>query len=285
MEIKKVHIKQISKSDTFLAHYHIGIEPIKEAYLSYLNKKLKDSKKVPFKNLTDKISAENALKGDVVIKNHPSGKLLIEIIKSPKTVKKHWNIYRITDEKVSPEYLLWHFSQSKVREYLNMHAVGSVIREIPMHIIEEILIPIPKILDAKSKKSRVLLKNENNLIREYIRNFYLDYQENLNNYRYDTAIILAGAICEAILYETLVEAGVPENILSQNKTLGTLIEYAMIKEVGKDLEIELSLFDNIRKHRNKAVHVGAAVKRLETGEVIDKTVFNSFDQIIKNFGI
>lgn len=285
MKIEKINIKQISNSATFLAQYHIGIEPIKQGYLNYLSKKLKDSKKIPFSKLTDKISEGKAQKGDIVIKTHSSGKLLIEILKSPETVKPNWIIYRINNEKVSPEYLLWHFSQPQVKEYINIHAIGGVIRHIPIKIIEEILIPIPKILDNKSKINRVTLKNENNLVREFIRNYYLDYQENLNNNRYDIAIILAGVICEAILYETLLEVGVPERIISQNKTLGNLIEYAIIKEVDKELGIELSHFHNIRIHRNKAVHIGAAVKRLETGEIFDKTVFNSFDQIIKNFGI
>jgi len=285
MKINKVHIAQIHKSKTFLAFYHVNIEPIKKGYHDYLNRKLKDSTKLPFYELTDRVDASEAHMGDIVIRNHPSGKLLIEIIKNPKTVKSNWIIYRINNKKVSPEYLLWHFSKPKIKDFINIHAVGSVIRNIPLQVIEDILVPIPKVLDKKSKKSRISLKTDNNLVREYIRNFYSDYQENLNNKRYETSIILAGAICEAILFEILVELGVPAKMISQNKTLGTLIDYAKIKEVDKELGIDLSYFDNIRKNRNKSVHIGAAVKRLETGEIFDKTVFNSFDHIIKNFGI
>ena len=194
MKIKKVHITQLNKSKTFLAPYHINIEPIKERYHYYLNRKLKDSNKLPFHKMADRVDASDAKKSDIVIRNHPSGKLLIEIIKN-QTVKLNWIVYRINNKKVSPEYLLWHFSQPKIKDYINIHAVGSVIRHIPVRIIEDSLIPIPKVLDEKSKKCRISLKTNNNLVREFIRNFYLDYQENLDNKRYETAIILAGAIC------------------------------------------------------------------------------------------
>ncbi|MEA1896412.1 MAG: hypothetical protein U9N53_01975 [Bacteroidota bacterium] len=71
MKIEKVHVKQIRKSETFMVQYHLGIEPIKKAYLNYLINKLKDSKKTPFSELTQKVSLDDVKAGDIVIKTTP----------------------------------------------------------------------------------------------------------------------------------------------------------------------------------------------------------------------
>jgi len=285
MRFDKVNINQIKKSSTFLVKYHLDIEPINKRYQNLLYKQMKDSNKVPFNKLTSRVQNKELEKGDIIIKNYPDGSLVFEIAKKTAKEKPNWIKYRVIDNRVSPEYLLWFFSKKEVLEYLSLHATGAVIRRIPSQVIDGILIPIPKVINGKSKKSKVTFTNSNSLIRQIIQNFYLDYQENLNMNRFDTAIILAGAICEAILYESLLEVGVPEKILSQNKTLGHLIEYAQIKEFDKIFGINLTHFESIKQQRNKTIHIGSAIKRLENGELIDKLSFKDFDNIIKHFGI
>jgi hypothetical protein len=285
MRFNTVNINQIKKSSTFLVQYHLDIEPINTRYQNLLSKQMKNSIKVPFNKLTNRVQNREIEKGDIIIKNYPDGRLLFELAKKAGKEKPYWIKYRVIDNRVSPEYLLWFFSKKEILEYLSLHATGSVIRMIPSKVVEGILIPIPKVISDRSKKSKVSFTNNNGLIRQIIQNFYLDYQENLNMNRFETAIILAGAICEAILYESLLEVGIKEKILSQNKTLGHLIEYAQIKELDKTLGINLTHFENIKQQRNKTIHIGSAIKRLENGEIIEKQIFKEFDNIIKHFGI
>jgi hypothetical protein len=285
MRIEKVNINQIKKSNTFIIQYHLDIEPIHRKYLSLLNKTFKDSIKIPLSQLTNKIVNNVIEKGDVIIKNFPDGRLVFEIAKTITKGKSNWIRYRIIDKRVSPEYLLWFLSKKEIMHYLSIHATGSVIRVIPPKFIEELSIPLPTVINLKNRRSKLSLSYGDSSIRKIIQSFYQDYQENFDMNRFDTAIILAGAICEAILYESLIELGVSEKILSQNKTLGQLIEFAQIKELDSIYGINLTHFESIKQQRNKTVHIGSALKRLENGEILDKSIFREFDNIIKIFGI
>jgi hypothetical protein len=286
MRSKKINIKQIKNSNTLSIPYHMDIVPIRRKYEKFLNKKFSDNVKVPFKKLVEKVNNDESQIGDIIIFNYIEAKLKIEVIQKNKKTKKFiHNVFRVIDDRVSAQYILWIFSQNEVKEYIKIHAVGSLLRHIPLQVIENLMIPIPRLLDKNSSKNRITISTNHNPVREVIKNFYLDYQENFNSNRYNTAIILAGAICEAILYESLIEVGIPEKILSQNKTLGTLIEYAHIKELDKHYKINLTHFESIKQERNKAIHIGLAVKKLKEGEIISQYAFKDFDQIIKNFGI
>lgn len=285
MKIKTINIEQVRESKILNTRYHMDIVPIMKKYNDLLNKKFKDCLKVPFRDLTEEISNGQVEKDDIIIKNLPNGKLAIEIAKKSQKVKSVWAKYRVCDKRVSSQYILWHFSNKEVKDFMGVHAIASVLGQIPLSIIENLVIPIPKLLIHNSTKNKVTVSTKKNAVREIIRRYYEDYQENYNANRFDTAIILAGAICEAILFEALVEVGISESILSRNKTLGTLIEYAQIKELDKIFNVNLTHFESIKQHRNKAIHIGLAIKKLENGEIIDKNAFKDFDHIIKNFGI
>lgn len=285
MKIRKVNISQIRESVNLSAQYQISIGAAIRNYQSLLNRKFKKNKKLTFSELTEELTVDNAIKDDILIMNHLGGKQIIEIVSEVKKIKSIYNAYRIVDKRISSQYLLWFLSKKEIKDYLLVNTTGGVIRRFPIKVFEELLIPLPTIINKKNTRNRLVLQKDDNLIRRIIRNFYQDYQDNLDNKSFDTAIILAGAICEAILYESLIELGVPENILSRNKTLGTLIEFAQIKELDKTYGVSLAHFENIKQHRNKAIHIGSAIKRLEKGEIINLEVFKDFDNIIKNFGL
>ena len=286
MRVDKIDITQIKDSDTLLAFYHMNIEPIRKGYKNLLNKKFDGCEKLPFHKFVQRINIEEIKHGDIIIKSIHDGSLSISIYNGNSSKPIFGSFFRILDKRISAEYLIWFFSQVEIKNYLGIHATGGVINRIPLQVLYDVFIPIPKIINSKQKKNKTILsKKQESPVREIIRNFYQDYQENLNANRLETAIILAGAICEAILYEALIEEGVPEKILSQNKTLGTLLEFAEIKELNKLLKVNLTHFENIKQQRNKTIHIGSSIKRLENGEIINKEVFNDFDHIIKNFGI
>lgn len=285
MNNKAINISQVRKYGMLKTSYNKNIESIKRNLGILLDKKFKDSLKIPFKDLVTRVSNGDMQEGDIVIKSLFNQDLLIEVDK--KLDKKNSiNIrYRIKDNRISANYLLWFFSKPEVTEYLKIHLTGTVIRRIPIEIVLNMLIPIPPILDKKHKNNRIVLSDKKSPIREIIGKFYQDYQINFKENRLETSIILAGAICEAILYESLLDVGVSDKILSQNKTLGSLIEYAQIKELDKEYEVNLTHFEAIKQNRNKTIHIGSALKTLEAGSSVDREIFKDFDNIIKNFGI
>lgn len=284
MRFKKANINQVAKAGTFHAQYHLDIEPIKKRYNNHLNKKFKGCDKLPFSKIANKISRENQKKGDILLRNFPDGKLFLLVLKTKPDNKLSNTVYRIIDSRISAEYLIWYLSHNEVKNYLKVHATGGVIRTFPLKLLNELLIPIPKVIGAKQKKSKVSFVDSVSPLREIIRHFYQDYKDNYEEKRYEAAIILAGAICEAILYEALVDEGVTEDLLSQ-KTFGTLIEFAKVKELDKLLNINLTHFENIKKQRNSTIHIGSSLQRYQKGEIINKDAFIDFDHIIKNFGI
>lgn len=185
---------------------------------------------------------------------------------------------------ITANYLNWFLCKDFVKDYLAQFAKGSIFVRIPRKELFDLVIPIPSNSKKYTIQNESALKFEENAFRKLIGGFYKDYRLNLENERFRTAIILAWAISEAILYELLLDQKTDRKLLENDRSLGLgkLITYIKLLKLDKDLNFSLNHFEDIQKKRNLAIHVGIAVK--ETTE-FNKGDLVCFDQIIKDFGI
>lgn len=184
---------------------------------------------------------------------------------------------------ITPNYLHWFLSQSEIANELMQHAKGSVFLRIPKIIIDQIPVPIPRKVQDWPSQANVIFKKDTDEFKSLIAMFYEDFQLNVKHKRYRTAVILAGAICETMLFQLLIECGVEKNLLEEDKlALGGLIKYVKLLRLEKELGVPLNHIQEIQKSRNKAVHIGA--DKLNNC-LFSHNDFKAFDHIIKYFGI
>jgi len=187
-------------------------------------------------------------------------------------------------EGITPQYLRWFLSQDDVASELMEHANGSVILRVPKTIIENIPIPIPKKPREWADKGEVTLLKEKDDFSNLINSFYEDYLLNIKHERYRTAVILSGAICEAMLFQLLLEYGVDKKLLKEDNQLaiGRLIKYVRLLKLDKEFNVPLNHIQDIQKKRNSAVHIGASKSGIKEFSNMD---LKPFDQVIKFFGL
>ena len=87
-----------------------------------------------------------------------------------------------------------------------------------------------------------------------------------------------------MLYQLLIDNGVNEKILSDDRNLGLgkLITYVKLLKLEKNLDFPLTHFSELQRYRNSAVHVSLAIKKENP---FTRQNLKCFDQIIKHFGI
>lgn len=189
-----------------------------------------------------------------------------------------------TAKGITPAYLRWYLAQPEVAEELMRHARGSVILRVPKSILESIPVPTPKKPREWPTRGDVVLQKEMDEFSRVIRTFYEDFRLNVHHERYRTAIILAGAICEAMLFQLLLEAGVEKSLLEEDRqlALGRLIKYTKLLKLEKEFGVPVNHIQEIQKKRNAAVHIGASKRN--SGSFCAEDI-KAFDHIVKYFGL
>lgn len=256
---------------------------------SFLGKNFRGHKIQKLGSLIDPLKHGQTIpKGTLVVMASGDTKLRLKILDKDTPHKGFSSPLRLKQtaiiKGITPEYLRWYLAQPEVAEELIKYATGSVFLRVPKSILDSIPVPTPKKPRDMPAQGDVVFQKEMDGFLRVIRIFYEDFLLNVQHERYRTAIILAGAICEAMLFQLLREAGVEKSLLEEDRqlALGRLIKYTKLLKLDKELGVPVNHIQEIQKKRNIAVHIGASDSKNGSFCAEDIKVF---EQIVKYFGL
>lgn len=256
---------------------------------SFLDSKFRKNRRVPLSALIARISPGSTIpKGTLVVMASGDRKIRLKILERDTPHKGFSEPLLVngfgTEHKVTAHYLLWFLSQEPVTSHMLEHARGAVFVRVPRSVMHAIPVPLP------TSVTKIMPVNEFSVTRtetpfsRLIADLYSDYLLNLSNARYRTAAVLAGAICEVILYQLLIEKGANSKLLKDDRALGfnKLLEYVELLKLDELPGFPKSQLVQMKKLRNESIHAGLLINRTR---VMSSTDLDCFNPIIKHFGI
>lgn len=256
---------------------------------NFLDKKFKRNARVQLSRLVEPIKHGATMQtGTLVLMASGDRKLRLKIL-DKETPHKGFseplalNAYA-QENRVTPNYLLWYLSHAAIRDHLLSHTTGSVILRVPRKIIYALPVPLPsRVVKIKDIEEIVLTKKDDPFTK-LIDQLYRDYLLNFNSDRFRTAVILAGAICEVILYQLLLEHDVSPKMLSGDRSLGLnkMLDYVRLLKLDKSAGFPMNHLIEIQKNRNTAIHAGL---QIDGHKEFSKLDLDCFDHVIRHFGI
>jgi hypothetical protein len=189
-----------------------------------------------------------------------------------------------TEHKVTPHYLLWYLSRDEVANYLLEHATGTVFIRVPRTFLHSVPVPLPTTVTHIKAMTEFAIVQTSNPFSKLIGDLYSDYRLNVENRRFRTAAVLAGAICEVILYQMLLEQGVSKTLLKNDRGLafGKLLDYTRVLKLDQAPGFPISQLVELQRSRNEAIHAGLLVNQEREMTASD---LQPFEPIIRYFGI
>lgn len=256
---------------------------------SFLDTKFKNNRRVTIGDLIVKInSGETIPSGALVIMASGDRRLRLKLLEKDTPNKGFSEPLVLNDfaaeHKVTANYLHWYLSQPDVANHLVENATGAVFLRVPRSFLLAVPIPLPtRVVKIKPIVEFAIVKT-NNPFSKIISDLHNDYLLNITNKRYRTATVLAGAICEVVLYQLLIEHGVSQKLLKDDRGLGMnkLLDYIRVLKLEQALGFPLSQLEEIRKNRNDAIHAGLLVNK---DRELTASDLDALNPVIKYFGL
>jgi hypothetical protein len=263
--------------------------PLNHMLSRFLDSNFKNNRRVNVSALVKKIrSGESIPVGSLVLMASGDRRIRFKILEQ-SAIHKGFSEPLVLNEfaaehKVTTNYLHWYLTRDEVVKCLVENARGAVFLRVPRKVLHAIPVPLPTTITRIKAEVEFSPVKTDNPFSNVINDLYRDYQLNLVNQRYRTASVLAGAICEVILYQLLVESGVNQKLLKDDRGLGMnkMLDYVRVLKLEQAPGFPLSQLEEIRKNRNEAVHAGLLIhkKRELTRESLD-----AFNPVVKYFGL
>jgi hypothetical protein len=256
---------------------------------SYLDSKFSSNKRVPLSALVVSIRSNDLIpSGTLVLMASGDRRLRLKVLDHDTPHKGFSQPLLLNDfavaHKVTAHYLLWYLSQEPVANYLVQNATGAVFLRVPRKLLLEVPVPLPTRVRKISSAIEYSPVKTNNEFSRVIAELNNDYLLNVKNGRVRTALILAGATCEVILYQLLIEQGVKPSLLKDDRGLGfnKLLDYVRVLRLDAATGFPMSQLVEIQRHRNQALHAGLLLNRPQSLSVKDLECFNP---VVKYFGL
>ncbi len=239
---------------------------------------LKNKKICKFTNIVD-ITIPHKIKKDDLVFHNKGNSFKLEFAKQDIQNSNNNLVLKSKDNIFSESYISWYLSNDEIKNYLMLFSRGNVIFYISKNVFTNLYIIYPS--NKEYPKTEVTIQN-NSKFKEVIKIYLNEYNKNIEIENYLSASFLVGAICEALLYEILLDSGLSNNDLSNKKTV-QLLDYIKIRGIDIDTKI-LNDFKEINKKRN-LIHPERASKDIDKIYNLEKDIEPIFNRIVKEFGL